>query len=92
MGVEHRTLANRSVLKEVEEVTLDLEQIEKGGYDHFMLKEIMEQPATLEDSMRGRLLEDEGTTKLGGIRQYLDQLARAKRIIMLACGPPGIPR
>jgi len=70
----------------VEEVTLDLEQIEKGGYDHFMLKEIMEQAETLEDSMRGRLLEDEGTTKLGGIRQYLDQLAKAKRIIMLACG------
>jgi len=85
-NVQHRTLANREVMKEIEEVTLDLEQIEKGGYDHFMLKEIMEQPRTLEDSMRGRLLEDEGTTKLGGIRQYVDQLTNAKRIIMLACG------
>ncbi|HEX7344485.1 MAG TPA: glutamine--fructose-6-phosphate transaminase (isomerizing) [bacterium] len=85
-SVQHRTLTNRQVMKAVEEVTLDLEQIEKGGYDHFMLKEIMEQPRTLEDSMRGRLLEDEGTTKLGGIRQYVDQLINAKRIIMVACG------
>jgi len=85
-SVEHRTLANRQVLKEIEAVTLDLEQIEKGGYDHFMLKEIMEQPRTLEDSMRGRLLEDEGTAKLGGIRQYIDQLINARRIILVACG------
>jgi glutamine---fructose-6-phosphate transaminase (isomerizing) len=67
-------------------VTLDLEQIEKGGYDHFMFKEIMEQPRTLEDSMRGRLLEDEGISKLGGITQHLDQLAKARRIIIIACG------
>jgi glucosamine--fructose-6-phosphate aminotransferase (isomerizing) len=84
--VQHFTLTNREVMKKIEAVTLDLEQIEKGGYDHFMLKEIMEQPRTLEDSMRGRLLEEEGIAKLGGISQYIDQLANAKRIIIVACG------
>jgi glutamine---fructose-6-phosphate transaminase (isomerizing) len=85
-NIQHRTLTNREVLKKTEAVTLDLEQIEKGGYDHFMFKEIMEQPRTLEDSMRGRLLEDEGIAKLGGIAQHLDQLAKARRIIIIACG------
>ncbi|MCX6640133.1 MAG: glutamine--fructose-6-phosphate transaminase (isomerizing) [bacterium] len=85
-SVQNRTLTNQKVLKTVESVTMDLEQIEKGGYDHFMLKEIMEQPRTLEDSMRGRLLEEEGTTKLGGIRQFEDKLADARRIIIVACG------
>lgn len=85
-SIHHRTLENQKVLKTIESVTLDLKQIEKGGYDHFMLKEIMEQPRTLEDSMRGRLLEDEGTAKLGGIRQYVDQLVEARRIIIVACG------
>ncbi|RJP81338.1 MAG: glutamine--fructose-6-phosphate transaminase (isomerizing) [Candidatus Zixiibacteriota bacterium] len=84
--VQHFTLTNRAVMKKIEAVTLDLEAIEKGGYDHFMLKEIMEQPRTLEDSMRGRLLEEEGIAKLGGISQYIDQLANARRIIIVACG------
>lgn len=85
-SIQHRTLANEKVKKEVERVTFDLEKIEKGGYDHFMLKEIMEQPRTLEDSMRGRLLEEEGTTKLGGINQYVNKLVEARRIIIVACG------
>jgi glucosamine--fructose-6-phosphate aminotransferase (isomerizing) len=85
-SVQHRTLTNREVLKKIESVTLDLEEIEKGGYDHFMLKEIMEQPRTLEDSMRGRLLEEEGTAKLGGVADHLDKLAHARRIIIIACG------
>jgi glucosamine--fructose-6-phosphate aminotransferase (isomerizing) len=85
-SVQHRTLTNREVMKKIEAVTLDLEQIEKGGYDHFMLKEIMEQPRTLEDSMRGRLLEEEGTSKLGGIQNYVEKLANARRIIIIACG------
>ncbi len=85
-NVLHRTLSNHEVMKKIESVSLDLEQIEKGGYDHFMLKEIMEQSRTLEDSMRGRLLEEEGTIKLGGIRQYVDQLTNARRIIIIACG------
>ncbi|MFH1862828.1 MAG: glutamine--fructose-6-phosphate transaminase (isomerizing), partial [bacterium] len=84
--IEYRTLTNQKVLKKVEAVTLDLQQIEKGGYDHFMLKEIMEQPRTLEDSMRGRLLEEEGTAKLGGIAQHIDDLVKARRIIIVACG------
>ena len=85
-SVKNRTLTNQKVMKSVEQVTIDLEHIEKGGYDHFMLKEIMEQPRTIEDSMRGRLLEEEGTAKLGGIRQYVDKLAGARRIIFVACG------
>ncbi len=84
--IKHRTLGNMKVQKTIEPVTFDLEEIEKGGYEHFMLKEIMEQPRTLEDSMRGRLLEEEGTTKLGGISQYVNQLVEAKRIIIVACG------
>ncbi|TKJ39842.1 glutamine--fructose-6-phosphate transaminase (isomerizing) [candidate division LCP-89 bacterium B3_LCP] len=85
-SIQSRTLSNEKVLNKVESVSFQLEEIEKGGYDHFMLKEIMEQPRTLEDSMRGRLLEEEGTTKLGGIRQYIDKLSSAKRIIIVACG------
>ncbi len=85
-GIQHRTLNNQLIRKRIESVDLDLEQIEKGGYDHFMLKEIMEQPRTLEDSMRGRLLEEEGTARLGGIAAYIDKLINAKRIIIVACG------
>jgi glucosamine--fructose-6-phosphate aminotransferase (isomerizing) len=85
-SIQHRTLSNQLVRKRIESVDLDLEQIEKGGYDHFMLKEIMEQPRTLEDSMRGRLLEEEGTARLGGIAAYIDKLINARRIIIVACG------
>ncbi|MBU0519436.1 glutamine--fructose-6-phosphate transaminase (isomerizing) [bacterium] len=85
-GVQHRTLTNEKIKKTVEAVSIDLAEIEKSGYEHFMLKEIMEQPRTLEDSMRGRLLEEEGTAKLGGISDYLDSLAESKRIIIVACG------
>jgi len=84
--VQHRTITNEKIKKTIEPVTIDLAEIEKSGYEHFMLKEIMEQPRTLEDSMRGRLLEEEGTAKLGGIGDYLDQLSEAKRIIIVACG------
>jgi len=72
--------------KEVSHISWDLERIEKGGYDHFMLKEIHEQPDTVRDSMRGRVLEEEGTARLGGLRQIADALERADRIIITACG------
>lgn len=85
-SIQHRTLNNQLIRKRIESVDLDIEQIEKGGYDHFMLKEIMEQPRTLEDSMRGRLLEEEGTARLGGIAGYIDKLINARRIIIVACG------
>ncbi|MGQ9853076.1 MAG: glutamine--fructose-6-phosphate transaminase (isomerizing), partial [Candidatus Oleimicrobiaceae bacterium] len=81
-----RTLADVVVDCKVEEVSLDLERIEKGGYAHFMLKEIMEQPQTIMDSMRGRLLEEEGTARLGGIEHDIDSLLYARRILITACG------
>jgi glucosamine--fructose-6-phosphate aminotransferase (isomerizing) len=65
---------------------LELEAIEKGGYDHFMLKEIFEQPRSIGDCMRGRLNAKKGHLVLGGIREYSHKLENADRIIMLACG------
>ncbi|MFQ6113738.1 MAG: glutamine--fructose-6-phosphate transaminase (isomerizing), partial [bacterium] len=81
-----KTIDNLEVSKKVEKVSFDLEKIEKGGYDHFMLKEIMEQPQTIEDAMRGRLLSEEGTARLGGIRHELDSLLYAPQMLLSACG------
>ena len=81
-----KTVDNLEVNKKIEKIAFDLEKIEKSGYDHFMLKEIMEQPQTIEDSMRGRLLEEEGTARLGGIRHELDSLVYAPQILISACG------
>ena len=80
------TLDNTSTTPYVHKIELELEAIEKGGYDHFMLKEIFEQPRSIADSMRGRVLADAGTIQLGGLRDYMDQLARSERIIILGCG------
>jgi len=60
--------------------------LEKGGYDHFMLKEIFEQPQSIYDSLRGRMSSKEGTILLGGIQEYLQKFVNAKRIIFIACG------
>jgi glucosamine--fructose-6-phosphate aminotransferase (isomerizing) len=70
----------------VHELQLNLEQIEKGGYDHFMLKEIYEQPSVIKDTYRGRLLADEGIIKLGGLEDYITKFTNADRIIIVACG------
>ena len=70
----------------VHTLEIDLDSIEKGGYDHFMLKEIFEQPRSVGDCMRGRLNAETGQLVLGGIREYADQLLNADRIIMIACG------
>ena len=70
----------------VQELQLNLDQIEKGGYDHFMLKEIYEQPAVIKDTYRGRLLVDEGLIKMAGIEDHLEKFVKAKRIIIVACG------
>jgi glucosamine--fructose-6-phosphate aminotransferase (isomerizing) len=67
-------------------VTIDIEEIEKGGFEHFMLKEIMEQPETLRNSMRGRVLLDEGNAKLSGLGEVMPVLENAQRIIITACG------
>lgn len=72
--------------KEVHELTLSLEEIEKGGYDHFMLKEIFEQPKAISDCLRGRIDPDKGTVTLGGIESIMDKLVNANRIIIAACG------
>jgi glucosamine--fructose-6-phosphate aminotransferase (isomerizing) len=76
----------RPVRKEVSHVDWDLGQIERGGYDHFMLKEIFEQPGTIRDAMRGRLLEEEGMAKLGGLHPLTAVLDRVDRIVITACG------
>jgi glucosamine--fructose-6-phosphate aminotransferase (isomerizing) len=78
--------APRRVSREASRVDWDLGQIERSGYEHFMLKEIFEQPDTIRDAMRGRLLEEEGTAKLGGLLQLEDVLENVERIVITACG------
>ena len=70
----------------IQTVELELEAIEKGGYEHFMLKEIFEQPRSVADCLRGRVNADNGHLVLGGLREYTDKLAKAKRIVIVACG------
>lgn len=70
----------------VQELQLNLEQIEKGGYKHFMLKEIYEQPSVIKDTYRGRLLADKGIVRLGGLEDYIEKFINADRIIIVACG------
>lgn len=70
----------------IQELQLNLEQIEKGGYDHFMLKEIYEQPDVIRDTFRGRLLSDQALIKMAGVEDHLDKFLNAKRIIIAACG------
>lgn len=74
------------ITPDVLELDLTLEAIEKGGFDHFMKKEIFEQTQTIKDAMRGRLMIDEGNVKLGGFQDHLDKFRNAKRIIFVACG------
>jgi glucosamine--fructose-6-phosphate aminotransferase (isomerizing) len=74
------------VAKKVSKIDWDLEQIERGGFAHFMLKEIFEQPQTIENTMRGRLLPDEGTSKLGGLNLTDDELLSFDNIVVTACG------
>ncbi|WP_265131659.1 glutamine--fructose-6-phosphate transaminase (isomerizing) [Chryseobacterium oranimense] len=86
-GVDIRTINDNSRIEpEVQELKLSLEQIEKGGYEHFMLKEIFEQPKSIHDTMRGRLLVEEGVIKMAGIWDHLERFKNANRIIIIACG------
>lgn len=80
------TIADQEQTPYIQELEMNLMAIEKGGYDHFMMKEIYEQPLSIRDSMRGRLRIDQETITLGGIAEYEDKMAAAKRIIMVACG------
>ncbi|MBO0937749.1 glutamine--fructose-6-phosphate transaminase (isomerizing) [Fibrella sp. HMF5335] len=79
-------LENTKTTPYVQKVEMELAAIEKGGFEHFMLKEIFEQPRSIADSMRGRVNADEGTLQLGGLRDYMDKLAKSKRIIIIGCG------
>ena len=81
-----KTIADKEIEKEIHEINMSLDEIDKGGYDHFMLKEIMEQPESVRNSMRGRLLIDEGNVKLGGLTDVTDRLVNSNRIIISACG------
>ena len=65
---------------------MSLEAIEKGGYEHFMLKEIFEQPKSITDTIRGRLLSSEAIIKMQGIDSYSDKILNSDRIIIIACG------
>jgi glutamine---fructose-6-phosphate transaminase (isomerizing) len=84
-----KSISDDEIKKQVHEITISLEEIDKGGYAHFMLKEIMEQPESVFNSMRGRILHENGSAKLGGLEHHqevIDRLFLASRIILSACG------
>ncbi len=85
-GINTKTIDNKATHNNVYEIEFDLSQIEKSGFPHFMLKEIFEQPETIQDAFRGRLLVDEGNVKVGGLRSVAEKIRAAKRIIITACG------
>jgi glucosamine--fructose-6-phosphate aminotransferase (isomerizing) len=86
-GVDIRSIKDNEKIKpEIQELKFSLEQIEKGGYEHFMLKEIFEQPKSIQDTLRGRLLVNEGIIKMAGIWDHLERINNAERIIIIACG------
>jgi glucosamine--fructose-6-phosphate aminotransferase (isomerizing) len=81
-----KNISNERQTPYIQKLDIELAAIEKGGYDHFMLKEIFEQPQTIFDSLRGRLDAKNGTLTIGGIREHAEMLSKAKRIIIVACG------
>jgi glucosamine--fructose-6-phosphate aminotransferase (isomerizing) len=85
-GFHTATIRHEPVDKAVHEVEWDLGQIEKGGYDHFMLKEIFEQPDSVRNAMRGRLNLAEGLARLGGLNMTQEEMRDIRRIIILGCG------
>jgi len=85
-GIHTSTIREETVSKRVETVDWDLEKIEKAGYAHFMLKEIFEQPQSLRNTLRGRLLAEEGTSRLGGLNMSPAELRAITRVVITACG------
>ena len=81
-----RTLGNIEKSHEIKKLEFSLETIEKGGFEHFMLKEIYEQPKAIEDSLRGRMNARQGWIKLGGLNEYINRIDNAERFIITACG------
>jgi len=84
--METFNLKDEAIVKCVEEIEWDDEQAEKQGYDHFMLKEIFDQPTVFEDAIRGRYNLEEGTAHLGGLNMTTDEMRKVERIILIACG------
>ena len=85
-GYRLMDMADKTLDKKINTIEWDLGQIERGGYAHFMLKEIFEQPETIENTMRGRLLQEEGTAKLAGLNLTDDDLLSIDNIVITACG------
>lgn len=85
-GLKIKKLDNQVITPAIQELQIQLEALEKGGYEHFMLKEIFEQPKTIKDCMRGRVSAQKGHVSLGGIEPYKQQIIDAPRIIIIACG------
>jgi glutamine---fructose-6-phosphate transaminase (isomerizing) len=85
-GLKIRTIADIEKTPYVQTLEINLSALEKGGFDHFMLKEIYEQSRTVRDSMRGRLHMDQGVIVLGGIQDYLRKFLNARRIVIVGCG------
>jgi len=85
-GLKIFNIGNQEITPYVQQLELQLEALEKGGYEHFMLKEIYEQPRSITDCFRGRLNASEGWVSLGGIKDYEQKMINAPRIIMIACG------
>ncbi|MEX2573433.1 MAG: glutamine--fructose-6-phosphate transaminase (isomerizing) [Balneolaceae bacterium] len=83
---EVKTIGDIALTKEVHELALSLDEIEKAGYPHFMLKEIFEQPRSVADCLRGRIRPDLNSIQLGGLADVMDQLVDAKRLVIAACG------
>lgn len=81
-----KTLKNEVTNPAIHEIELQIEQLEKGGYDYFMLKEIFEQPTTIAECMRGRMNAEEGWVRLGGMAEHLKRMVNAQRMIILGCG------
>jgi glucosamine--fructose-6-phosphate aminotransferase (isomerizing) len=84
--IELTTIKNQKKTPYIEALEMDLSQLEKEGYDHFMLKEIFEQPLSIRNSMRGRLHPEKGLVSLGGLVDYEQKIVQARRILMIACG------
>ena len=81
-----QNLDSTETIPYIQKLEMELETIEKGGYDHFMIKEIFEQPRSIADSMRGRLRADDAHLQLGGLNDYLDKLAQSDRVVIVGCG------
>lgn len=85
-GLVIKTLRNEVMTPTIHGIELEIEQLEKGGYDYFMLKEIFEQPTTIAECMRGRMDSEEGWIRLGGMQEHMKRLVNAQRMVILGCG------